>query len=97
MSHGNCDTTEKYFQGTLGSDECFGPDEYRIYIGKDVVDMPGGEETYYSADMSIGRRWGDHMVVTFHDELSEDKTKLLYGMRQMVNDLQDAIAYLEQL
>jgi hypothetical protein len=88
---------EKYFTGTLGSSDYSGPDEYRICVGKDIVNFDHETEIYYSAEMLIGRRWGDHVVVNFHDELSPDKTKLLYGMRQMVTDLQDAIKYLESL
>lgn len=99
MTHShNCDTTGQFFTGTLGSEEHTGPAEYRIDISKDVISCDDDiAEVYYSAEMTIGRRWGDHLTVFFHDELSDDKTRLLYGMRQMIEDLKDAVTFLESL
>lgn len=94
----DCETTEQTFGGTLGNEEYSGPDEYKITVFKDVITCSDGDtDTMYMAEMVIGRRWGDHAVITFHDELSDDKTKLLYGMRQMIEDLKDAVNYLESL
>ncbi len=99
MTHSHdCETTEQSFTGTLGSEEVTGPDEYRITVSKDVIKCPDNDDdTIYMAEMTIGRRWGDHMIISFHDELSDDKTKLLYGMRQMIEDLKDAVTFLESL
>lgn len=93
----NCSTEERDFDGTLGSGDFSGPDEYRIHVGRDNVDFDGEQNIYFSAEMTVGRRWGDHVQISFHDELSDDKTALLYGMRQMAADLADAIKYLENL
>lgn len=99
MSHSDsCQTTEKEFVGVLGSAEVTGPDEYKITVTKDVVELSDGSmRTYYFADMLVGRRWADHLPISFGDVGEGTKEHLLYGMRQMREDLNDAIKYLEEL